>query len=64
MSNLSVTTKQTMSSMEIVDMINTNREPGSAVLQHKHFRDKVLKVLGEILAAEFSAARIDERGVI
>ncbi len=62
MNEISINATQTMSSMEIVDLINANREPGSAVLQHKHFRDKVLKVLGENLAAEFSAVRIDDRG--
>ena len=46
---------KTISSLEIVEEINKYREAGSAVLQHKHFLAKVLKVLGEDSSAEFSA---------
>lgn len=38
---------KTMSSVEIVKVINELREPGSAVLQHKHFLVKAERLLGE-----------------
>jgi hypothetical protein len=44
----------TMSSLELVDFINSQRKEGEAELQHKHFLDKVPLVLGEGYA-EFSA---------
>lgn len=52
----------TMSSLEIVDVINSLREPEDAVMLHKNFLAKVLRVLGEDLAANFLAVRIDSRG--
>jgi phage antirepressor YoqD-like protein len=60
--NLSTQTQQTMLSTEIVKIINDMREEGTAVLEHKNFMAKVVRVLGEDLAAKFSAARIDSRG--
>lgn len=53
---------ETMTSVELVAVINEMREDGVAVLQHKHFLEKVKQVLGSDLAAKFSAARIDSRG--
>lgn len=47
----------TMSSLEMVEYINTSRKDGEAVLQHKHFLDKVPQVLGEG-SAEFSATYV------
>ncbi len=44
----------TMSSLEMVEYINSQRKEGEAELQHKHFLDKVPLVLGEGYA-EFSA---------
>lgn len=52
----------TMSSLEIVDIINSLREPEDAVMLHKSFLAKVLKVLGTDLAAIYIATRIDSRG--
>ena len=59
---LSTQTQQTMLSTEIVKIINDMREEGSAVLEHKNFMAKVVKVLGSDLAAKFLAVRIDSRG--
>ena len=47
----------TMSSLEMVEFINSQRKEGEAELQHKHFLDKVPKVLGEGYA-EFSATYV------
>jgi len=44
----------TMTSLEMVDFINSQRKEGEAALQHKHFLDKVPLVLGDGYA-EFSA---------
>ncbi len=44
----------TMTSLELVDFINSQRKEGEAELQHKHFLEKVPLVLGEG-CAEFSA---------
>jgi len=60
--SISTTTQQTMLSTEIVKIINDMREEGAAVLEHKNFMAKVVKVLGADLAAKFSAVRIDSRG--
>lgn len=53
---------KTMLSTEIVKIINDTREEGAAVLEHKNFMAKIVKVLGADLAAKFSAVRIDSRG--
>lgn len=60
--------QNTMTSLEIVDMINKEREAVEQltgkvqkVLQHKDFLEKVRKVLGEIQSAEFSADYTDDR---
>ena len=38
--------EKTMSSMELVNIINDNREKGNAILSHNNFLKKVKKVLG------------------
>ncbi|MCL8298384.1 hypothetical protein [Pseudomonas mosselii] len=38
----------TMTSLELVEMINATREPGKAALRHDHFMVKVPKVLGPL----------------
>ncbi|MGY4489874.1 hypothetical protein [Pseudomonas sp. TE3610] len=45
----------TMTSLELVEMINATREPGKAALAHKHLLAKIPKVLGEGTSAEFLA---------
>lgn len=50
------TTAITMSSLEMVEYINSMRQPGGAELQHRSFTAKVPAVLGEITAAKFSAS--------
>lgn len=45
----------TMTSLELVDFINSERGPGATELRHAHFMDKVPKVLGGE-AAKFSVA--------
>lgn len=60
--SISTVTTKTMLSTEIVKIINDMREEGTAVLEHKNFMAKVVKVLGADLAAKFSAVRIDSRG--
>jgi len=64
----------TMTSLEVVDFINDVRARKAeneslefpckkySKLQHKHFLDKVLKVLGEKHSAEFSAQYTDTTG--
>jgi len=49
-----VTSQVTMTSLELVQFINNQRDAGESELQHKHFLDKVPKVLGEG-CAKFSA---------
>jgi phage regulator Rha-like protein len=44
----------TMSSLEIVKMINDSREEGAAILQHCDFLKKVVKVLGKEADGNFS----------
>jgi len=50
LSNVSVTT---MSSLEMVELINSMRKEGSAELRHDSFMDKVPKVLGAEAAPKF-----------
>ncbi|POQ07496.1 hypothetical protein CXB40_14870 [Pseudomonas syringae pv. avii] len=59
---------QTMTSLEIVEMINKEREAiekltgkEQKVLQHKHFLAKVVATLGETQSAKFLADYNDER---
>ena len=52
----------TMTSLELVDYINSQRGEGEAELQHKHFLEKVQKVLGEETSAKFSADLPDGYG--
>ena len=52
--NISTQTVKTMSSLELVKIINDLREEGQAVLRHNDFTEKVRKVLGSE-AAKFSA---------
>ena len=50
-----------MSSLELVDFINSKRSRDEAVLQHKDFLAKVPKVLGKPQSAKFSADYSDSR---
>lgn len=43
----------TMSSLELVEMINLSRKEGDAELRHDSFMDKVPKVLGSDHAPKF-----------
>lgn len=43
----------TMTSLELVEFINSQRAPGEAELRHDHFMVKVPKVLGVDLAPKF-----------
>ena len=47
------TTTITMTSLEMVDYINSQRKDGEAELRHDNFMAKVPKVLGESLAPKF-----------
>ncbi|MDE9519975.1 Rha family transcriptional regulator, partial [Xenorhabdus bovienii] len=72
--NLPVTEAPTMTSLEMVDYINADRKAKAEAeglvfpckkytrLQHKHFLQKVPKVLGEKQSAKFSADYIDDKG--
>jgi hypothetical protein len=53
MNNLSIQTQQTMSSIEIVKIINDMREEGAAELRHDNFMTKVITVLGSEVALKF-----------
>lgn len=55
-------TPVTMTSLELVDYINSQRKEGESELQHKHFLEKVPKVLGEETSAKFSADLPDAYG--
>lgn len=48
--------QQTMSSVEIVKIINELRENGKPELQHSDFLKKIIKVLGEEAAGNFSGS--------
>lgn len=50
-----------MTSLELVEFINSKRETGEAVLQHKDFLAKVPRVLGAAQSAKFSADYKDSR---
>lgn len=50
---------KTMSSIELVKIINDMREEGAAVLTHDNFMKKVVKVLGEVGAVKFNATYRD-----
>ena len=52
----------TMTSLELVDFINSTRKGGEAVLLHKNFTAKVLQVLGEETSAKFLADLPDSYG--
>ena len=52
----------TMTSLELVDFINSTRKDGEAVLLHKNFTAKVLQVLGEETSAKFLADLPDSYG--
>lgn len=63
--NLAIATSAqtiTMTSLELVEYINSQRGPDEAELQHKHFLEKVPKVLGEETSAKFSADLPDAYG--
>lgn len=53
MNSLSIQTQQTMSSIEIVKIINDMREEGAAELRHDNFMAKVITVLGSEVALKF-----------
>lgn len=59
---LSKITDQTMSSLEIVKIINELRENGAAELQHSDFLKKIVKVLGDQVAGNFSGYYIALNG--
>ena len=73
---MNLTTQATMTSVELVDLINAFRKEqanaagqkfpsdGFSVLQHKDFLDKVPVVLGEERSAEFSANVPDSYGCL
>lgn len=50
---LTVATAVTMTSLELVKLINNQRKEGEAVLRHDSFMAKVPKVLGENHAPKF-----------
>src|SRR5687768_17326092 len=52
----------TMSSLELVEFINSQRKEGEAELLHKNFLAKVPQVLGEEGSAKFSANLPDVYG--
>ena len=56
---LSNATTQTMSSVEIVKIINDLREDGRAELMHSDFMKKVIKVIGIEDAGKFSGIYLD-----
>lgn len=51
----------TMSSLEMVEFINSQRGPDESQLRHDHFMDKVLKVLGDA-APKFRGSYIAKDG--
>jgi hypothetical protein len=53
---------KTMSSIEIVKIINDMREDGKAELRHDNFIAKVVKVLGEVAALNFQVSYKDSTG--
>jgi phage regulator Rha-like protein len=63
MSNLiNVKPNATMSSLEMVEFINSQRAPGEAELRHADFLGKVPKVLGEPLNEKFRSIYKDSIG--
>ena len=58
MQNLSTAIAQTMSSMEIVTLINENREDGAKVLLHKNFMTKVVSIQTLSLTIGFAIALV------
>lgn len=48
-----VSAQPTMTSLELVDFINDQREPGQPTLRHDNFMAKVPQVLGEGGALKF-----------
>lgn len=48
----------TMTSLELVDFINSTRKDGDAVLRHHHFMAKVLSVLGTDHAPKFLGTQV------
>ena len=49
-----LTENPTMSSLELVEFINSSRIPGAATLAHADFLKKVVAVLGETVAGNFT----------
>ena len=62
MKELSTVTTQTMTSVELVKIINEMREEGQAELRHDNFMSKVLKVLGGEDALKFQGIYLDAYG--
>ena len=59
---MNLTTKATMSSLEMVDFINATREEGAVELRHDNFMAKVPKVLGEDQSPKFLGDYTDSKG--
>jgi len=60
---ISINTPVTMTSLELVDYINSQREPDdNAVLRHRDFVGKVPKVLGEEMGEKFRTSFKDTYG--
>ena len=60
MNDITVATKEvTMTSLELVEFINVQRNEDEAELRHDHFMAKVPQVLGEIGAGNFSCTYRD-----
>jgi phage antirepressor YoqD-like protein len=53
------TSKATISSLDLVKFINSNRDKSQSKLLHKDFLEKVLKVLGEELSGNFRSSYKD-----
>lgn len=60
--NATSTTQVTMTSLELVDFINSQRKPCEAILRHDSFMAKVPKVLGENNAQKLLDIYFDVRG--
>ena len=53
--NLVISDSLTMTSLEMVEFLNSQRGPGESALRHDHFMAKVRKVLGNERALKFQA---------
>lgn len=57
--NLTANNAVTMSSLELVEFINSQRGEGEAELRHADFLEKVIKVLGEEISGNFRSSYKD-----